>query len=138
MITATRRMRMVLAAALLGGVMTAGCGSTSNESAPAAAADAPADAQGGLAGRWEGKTDLGGEVSMDATVSGDVLTGMFKIDKQHESIRNGTITGNTFTFNVALGGVANVFSGELKDGQVSIVRVSPDGPSAPLLLARAK
>ena len=95
-------------------------------------------AQAGLAGRWEGKTPLGGEVAMDATVKGDVLTGMLKIDKQHESIRGGKIVKDTFTFNVALGGVANVFSGELKNGQVSIVRVSPDGPSAPLLLKRAK
>ena len=135
MTTVTRTARAVLAAAALAGVLVgAACGSSSDQAAPTAAAEAPA----GLAGRWEGKTELGGDVAMDSTVNGDVLTGMFKIDKQNESIRNGKIVNGTFTFNVALGGVANVFSGELKEGKLSIVRLSPDGPSKPLLLTRAK
>ena len=97
-----------------------------------------AQAQSGFAGKWEGKTPAGGEVVLDATVKGEVLTGMFRIDKQHESIRGGKIEKGRFTFNVALGGVANVFTGELKNSQLSIVRVSPDGPSDPILLSRAK
>ena len=95
-------------------------------------------AQAGLAGKWEGKTPAGGQVVLDATVKGEVLTGMFRIDQQHESIRGGKIVKGSFSFNVALGGVANVFTGELKNNQLSIVRVSPDGPSAPILLSRAK
>lgn len=97
-----------------------------------------ANAQSGIAGKWEGKTPAGGQVVLDATVQGEVLTGMFRIDQQHERIRGGKIEKGRFTFNVALGGVANVFTGELKSSQISIVRVSPDGPSAPILLSRAK
>jgi len=97
-----------------------------------------AHGQAGLTGKWQGKTDLGGQVTMDAKADGEVLTGIFAIDKQSGKIASGKISKNAFTFYVSFAGVATAFSGQLSGDEIRVTRTSPDGPSAPIMLTRVK
>ena len=94
--------------------------------------------QAGLTGKWQGKTNLGGLVTMEAKADGDVLTGTFAIDQQSGKIASGKIAKNAFTFYVSFAGVATAFSGQLTGDEIRVIRESPDGPSAPIMLSRVK
>src|SRR5262245_41812813 len=103
-----------------------------------AAVAAVVHGQAGLTGKWQGKTDLGSQVMMDAKADGEVLTGTFAIDKQSGKISSGKIAKNAFTFYVSFAGVATAFSGQLSGDEIKVIRTSPDGPSPAIMLKRVK
>ena len=95
-------------------------------------------AQGNFAGTWQGKTPAGAPVRMELAAKGSTITGTITIDKQKGKVRVNKTAGNTLHFDAGMEGVTNAFTAELKDGGLSVIRISPHGPSAPLMLKRAK
>ena len=95
-------------------------------------------AQGNFAGTWQGKTPAGAPVLMELTTKGSTITGTITIDKQKGKVRVNKTAGNMLHFDAGMEGVTNAFTAELKDGGLSVIRISPHGPSAPLVLKRAK
>jgi hypothetical protein len=96
-------------------------------------------AQGsGFAGTWRGKTPAGAPVLMELASTDGKVTGTITIDKQKGKVRANKTAGNTLHFDAGMDGVTNAFTAELKDGGLSVIRISPHGPSAPLVLTRAK
>ena len=95
-------------------------------------------AQGGFAGTWQGKTPAGAPVLMELTASDGKVAGTITIDKQKGKIRANKMDASTLHFDAGMDGVTNAFTAELKDGGLSVIRISPHGPSAPLVLKRTK
>ena len=99
---------------------------------------AAAAAQGGFAGTWQGKTPAGAPVMMQLTSTAGTLAGTITIDKDKGKVRVHKTAGNTLHFDAGMEGVTNAFTAELKDGSLSVIRISPHGPSAPIVLKKAK
>jgi hypothetical protein len=95
-------------------------------------------AQDGFAGTWQGKTPAGAPVLMQLASNAGTLAGTITIDKEKGKVRVHKTAGSTLHFDAGMDGVTNAFTAELKDGGLSVVRISPHGPSAPLVLKRVK
>jgi|SRR5690242_4593248 hypothetical protein len=90
--------------------------------------------QAALTGQWKGSTDMRRELVLDLKASDDQLTGTFALDQQSAPIREGKITGATFSFAVTVGGRTASFTGELMSDSM---KLTPQG-GAPVVLKRVK
>ena len=55
-------------------------------------------AESKLTGKWQGKTESGRQVVLDARVDGQDLTGRFTLAEQSAEITEGKVEGTTFSF----------------------------------------
>ena len=92
-------------------------------------------AQSAITGRWQGKTPNGFELQLELTASEKDLTGTLTRDRQALPITDGSVSNNTFTFNVAMNDRKEGFSGEI-DGDQMKVWLDRQGPAAAAILKR--
>jgi hypothetical protein len=93
-------------------------------------------AQGGLTGKWEGKTESGRPVLLDVRIKGKQLTGTFTLAQQSADIIEGKIEGKTFAFKASAEGRRTLaFNGRLVGDEIEL---TVEGVSNPLTLKRVK
>ncbi len=93
-------------------------------------------AESKLTGKWQGKTESGRQVVLDARVNGQHLTGRFTLAEQSAQITEGKVEGTTFSFTAGpLDGRTVTFQGRRVGDQVELT--VEDVPS-PLTLERVK
>ena len=94
-------------------------------------------AQGGVAGRWQGKTPSGEPVTLDLIVKGTSLTGTMTVNDNKAPLENGKVSNATFTFSVTMDGGVQAFAGEGAADEIKIW-MEERGPSRAIVLKRAK
>jgi hypothetical protein len=77
-------------------------------------------AQTGLTGKWQGKTPMGSEVLLDLSVEQETLKGTLTISGETETITDGKVSKNTFTFKVTHDSQTQAFTGEFGGSEIKI------------------
>lgn len=95
-------------------------------------------AQTGLTGKWQEQTPNGpGDVSLDLLVEQETLSGTVTDDGETETIIDGKVSKNTFTFKVTHNNQTYTFTGEL-DGDEIKVSMDREGPGNTKVFKRVK
>ena len=94
-------------------------------------------AEGGITGKWQGKTMNGTEIALDLTVTKAALTGTFTRRELTVPIAEGKVSKNTFTFKATMNNQTEGFSGELAGDELK-VWLDRQGRESAALLKRAK
>ena len=95
-----------------------------------------AQAQTGLSGKWTETTASGLNAELDVKATETSLTGTFTVRGRPMTISDGKVTKNTFTFQAALEGQPEGFSGEL-NGDSMVLWRDKNGKVDALTLKRA-
>jgi hypothetical protein len=77
-------------------------------------------AQTGLTGKWQGKTPMGSDVLLDLSVEQETLNGTLTIRGETETITDGKVSKNTFTFKVTHDDQTQAFTGEFGGSEVKL------------------
>ena len=96
-----------------------------------------AQAQPGLAGKWQGETNAGAAIVLELAPKDSVLTGTLTRNGVSSPLSEGKVTKNTFTFKAKLSDHTEQFSGELIANQIKIW-LDRQGPSTAIVLNRVK
>jgi hypothetical protein len=72
----------------------------------------------GLTGKWQGATPNGMSLTLDLTADDRSFRGTLTREGETTPIADGTISGNTFTFNAALGGETEKIEGTWENDQL--------------------
>lgn len=94
-------------------------------------------AQTAITGKWQGETKSGSQVALDLTATKTTLTGTITQNGQTLPIADGTVSKDTFTFNVTLGDRTEGFTGKLAGDEIT-VRIDRRGPESAAVLKRVK
>jgi hypothetical protein len=95
-------------------------------------------AQTGLTGKWQGKTPMSGsDVLLELSVEQETLNGTLTISGETETITDGKVSKNTFTFKVTHDGQTQAFTGEF-DGNEVKVWTDRGGSASAAVLKRVK
>lgn len=94
-------------------------------------------AQTGLTGKWQGKTPMGSDLVLDLSVEKETLTGTLTINGETETITDGKVSKNMFTFKVTHDNQTIGFTGEFGRDEI---KLWPDwgGAARAEVLMRAK
>jgi hypothetical protein len=96
-------------------------------------------AQASMTGRWQGETPGGSQVVLEVKAAETVLTGALTVDGQRQTLAEGKVSKNTFTFKVMLppNDAVQAFTGEFAQDQMKIW-MDERGPSNAAVLKRVK
>lgn len=94
-------------------------------------------AQQALTGKWQGQTPNGFSVELDLTATDKTVTGTMTREGQTETIAEGKVAKNTFSFKATVNKQTEGFAGEL-DGDVIKVWLERQGPERAAVLKRVK
>jgi len=95
-------------------------------------------AQTGLTGKWQGKTPMSSsDVLLDLSVEQEKLTGTLTISGETETITDGKVSKNTFTFKVTHDGQTQAFTGEFGGDEIK-VWTDRGGSASAAVLKRVK
>ncbi len=94
-------------------------------------------AQTGLTGKWQGKTPMGSDVLLDLSVEQETLTGTLTIRGETETITDGKVSKNTFTFKVTHEDQTQAFTGEFGGSEIKMW-TDRGGSASAVVLKRVK
>jgi hypothetical protein len=98
-----------------------------------------AQAQAGIAGKWQGESPAGSQVVLEVKATETALAGTLTVDGQRLTLVDGKLSKNTFSFRVMLppNDAVQEFNGELAQDQVKLW-MDRRGPSSAAILTRVK
>ncbi len=94
-------------------------------------------AQTGLTGKWQGKTPMGSDVLLDLSVEQETLNGTLTINGETETITDGKVSKNMFTFKVTHENRTQAFTGEFGGSEIK-VWTDRGGSASAVVLKRVK
>lgn len=96
-------------------------------------------AQAGLTGQWQGESPGGDQVVLDVKAAAAVLTGTLTVDGRRQTLIDGKVSKNTFTFTITLppNDAVQAFTGEFAEDQMKLW-MDERGPSNAAVLKRVK
>ena len=90
-------------------------------------------AQATLTGKWQGETKNGSQIVLEVKAAKTELTGTLTVDGEPNTISEGKVTKDSFTFTA----LRDSFAGRFADDQITIW-MEKRGPSSAAVLKRVK